>query len=171
MLSLTKRSSAFLTAAICLLLVHCGIAAEKVAARSTKNDSNSPARDTLLSTTIAEIQVPQAEFKANVSDRTGRDPFFPKADYWQPKDGVKEQLSKPEPDQGQAILSLLKLTGVGGFAERRWAMINGVSVYVGENAVVRVGGKAYEIVFHEMTEKSVVLGLKGSNARREIPID
>ncbi|HAV63785.1 MAG TPA: hypothetical protein DCY13_15645 [Verrucomicrobiales bacterium] len=153
-------------ACACLHSGQPGHAAEKAAARSTRE---STARPTLISNIVAEIEIPLAEFVADIRDRRGRDPFFPDAKYWQAKE-TKPQVEQPK-DDGGAALEPLKITGMGGIGDRRWAMINGVTIYVGENAIIRVGAKAYDVVCHEMTDKSVIVGIKGSNARREIKID
>lgn len=155
--------------AACLLSVQPAAAAEKVAARTV------PAKTTrstsVVSNEIPVIEIPQSTFVADFSDRKSRDPFYPSATYInniRPK--VFTPIGKP-PDDGNEVLKGLRVTGSGGVEGRRWAMINGMTIHVGEAATVPVGGKAYKVECIELSDKSVTVGIKGSNARRELKFE
>lgn len=152
----------------CLFFVQQTAAAEKVAARTV------PAKTTrstsVVSNEIPVINIPQSTFVADFSDRKGRDPFYPTATYI---NNIRPKVATPveKPDDGNEILKGLRVTGSGGVEGRRWAMINGLTLHVGEAATIPVGGKAYKVECIELSDKSVTVGIKGSNARRELKLD
>jgi len=157
----------------CLLSGQLLGAAEKVAARtlpqSSTTDGAADQPGSLLRREVPKVDVPVAEFTDNAADTSARDPFFPNNSYRKIKPARVEPDRSPE--VSATVLDPLKLTGVGGVGDNRWAMLNGVTLYLGESAVVRVGAKAYEIVCHEITDKSVTVGLKNQDTRRVLKIE
>ena len=169
-----KSPSAKLVAAVSSVLLAClvfgqpAMAAEKVAARTLPT---TPSRSTsVISNEIPVIDIPQSAFVVDFGDRKSRDPFYPNATYIN-NSRPKLTATMAKPDDGNEILKALRVTGSGGVEGRRWVMINGVTVHVGEAATVPVAGKAYKIECLEMADKSVTLGLKSANARREIKLE
>ncbi len=163
-----------LVAAACHLSSHAAVAAEKVSARTvTPPAPKAPARSTsIISNEIPVIEVPPSQFFANFQDASGTDPFFPNAQY------IKNSRKRPDPVipvkpglADDAPLKALKVTGVGGIGDKRWAMLNGVTVYVGENATFQVNGRAEKIECLEISENAVTVGIKGTETRREIKLN
>lgn len=135
-------------------------AAEVAAARSLPKAA--PASSLLATNELPKVVIPVSEFDA---DTNPADPFYPNAKYL--------KKNAPEPVAGKAVdgdaaLAPLRLMGLGGVGEKRWAMVNGTAVYLGEYTTVTVGNKAYKITCVEIKERSVVVGLKDSPARREL---
>jgi len=149
----------------CLASAPRATAAEKVSARSLPEVA--PRSTSIVSNTVAVVEVPLSIF-VDRPHPEGRDPFFPDASY--------RKRSEKEPNQtpvqnGDIILAKLKLTGFGGIGKKRWAMIDGVSIYEGEMSNVRVGGNLHKIVCLEMRDQSVLVGIKDNPARRELKLD
>jgi hypothetical protein len=139
------------------------VAAEKASALTLPETS--ARNSSIVSNTVAVVEIPASVF---VDRPSGQDPFYPNASY-------RKQVSKtpaPNPgDGGDALLKTLKLTGFGGIGKKRWAMINGVSVYEGETSSVRIGSTLHQIVCLEMKEHSVIVGTKDNPAQRELKLD
>jgi len=166
--------SVSLVVAACHFSSHGAAAAEKVSARTvTPAALEAPTRSTsIISNEIPVIEVPPSQFSANFQDTSGTDPFFPNAQY------IKNSRKRPDPvitmkpgHADDAPLKALKLTGVGGISGKRWAMLNGVTIYVGENATFLVNGKAEKIECLEISESAVTVGIKGTETRREIKLN
>lgn len=136
-------------------------AADKVAARTVMHTGAH--NSSIVSNKVSKVKIPPSVFN-DAPER--KDPFFPNAKY-------RESDERPTTvaDGGGAILNRLKLTGFGGIGNKRWAMINGVSIYEGESSKIRVGSALYEVVCLEMKEQSVTVGLKDDLARRELELD
>ena len=116
------------------------------------------------------IAIPQSEFTGFNPGKGVTDPFFPGARY------LLAQRRTPEPVATAPVLDdtplkALKITGVGGVGEKRWAMVNGVTLYMGEHATIQVNGKGVAVQCVEFTDQAVVLGNKGTSIRREIKLD
>ncbi len=150
------------------------VAAEKVSARSVQQPVERPSTRSasIISNQIPIIAVPESVFVANYLDSSADDPFFPGAQY------IKNSRKRPDPViavkpglADDAPLKALKVTGVGGVGEKRWAMLNGVTIYVGESASFQVNGKPEKIECVEISDTSVVVGIKGTQTRREIKLN
>jgi len=149
-------------------------AAEKASARTIPPESaKASTRSTsVISNQIPVIDIPESVFVANLKDAAAADPFFPSADY------VKNSRKKFEPaiqaplgSTDDAPLKALKVTGVGGVGDKRWAMLNGVTIYMGESATFQVNGKSEKIECLEISETAVTVGIKGTETRREIKLN
>ena len=139
------------------------VAAEKVSARTLPKAAAHSA--SVVSNTVVEVEVPLSVF---VDRPDAHDPFFPNASYRVRKETRPTTSAQPN---GNTVLGALKLNGFGGVGSQRWAMVNGVSIYKDESSSVRIGNKTYQIVCLEMTDQSVVVGIKGDSARRELKLD
>jgi len=166
--------SVSLVVAACHFSSHPASAAEKVSARTVKPPAvEAPTRSTsIISNEIPVIEVPPSQFSANFQDASGTDPFFPNAQY------IKNSRKRPDPviavkpgHADDAPLKALKVTGVGGVGDKRWAMLNGVTIYVGENATFQVNGKPEKIECLEISASAVIVGIKGTETRREIKLN
>lgn len=113
------------------------------------------------------VDIPLSVFR---DDASGIDPFYPNAQYRVSK---KPQLAEVAPvnELNSGVLKDLKLNGMGGVGERSWALVNGISMYVGEVTRIPVGGKAYELICLEVKQRSVVIGIKDTNIQRELKLD
>jgi hypothetical protein len=163
-----------LVAAACLFSGHPTVAAEKVSARTvTPTVPKASTRSTsIISNDIPVIEVPPSLFVANFQDSSGTDPFFPNAQYIRNSRKRAEPVITAKPGPGDdAPLKALKVTGVGGIGDKRWAMLNGVTIYVGENATFQVNGKAEKIECLEISNTAVTVGIKGTETRREIKLN
>ena len=145
-------------------LIPSGSAQEKVAAR-TATQNGGDRSGSILSNRVEHVDIPTSVFEDTV-DR--RDPFFPDASYRI----LEAKPIEPEYAVGDdTILKQLKLNGFGGIGDKRWAMVNGVSIYQNESANVRVGGKIYPVTCLQLKDTSVVLGIKNTTARHELKLD
>jgi len=156
--------SRYLTLCACVTILSnlgsVATAAEKVSARTVAHSGSRSS--SIVSNKVAEVVVPESVF-VDAADR--KDPFFPDAEY--------RKQSKPAPPKqfgGDAILNQLKLTGFGGIGDKRWAMINGISIYLNESSKIVVNGKPHKIVCLEMQENSVTVGFENGSARRELKL-
>lgn len=158
-----------LSVLLCLYSDHTAWAAEKVSARTLPQTGT---RSTsIISNDIPEIQIPSSVFVADYSDKAARDPFFPDASYLKRSEVIdkpQKAMSKPVDD---SIFKVLKVNGLGGVGDRRWAMVNHVTIYLGENAKFTVGGKSVVVECVEMGDKSVVLGIKGTSNRHQFNVE
>lgn len=168
--------SVSLAVSVCLLSSQQTNAAEKVSARtlpSAGKAEQAPRRSTsIVSNQIPVIEIPPSVFVANFQDASAADPFFPNAQY------IKSSRKRSEPvlqaksgSADDAPLKALKVTGVGGVGDKRWAMLNGVTIYVGESASFQVNGKSEKIECVEISDTAVTVGIKGTETRREIKLN
>jgi hypothetical protein len=152
----------------CLLSSQSAAAADKVSARTVETPSTRTT--SIASSEIPEIEIPKSTFVADFNDRTARDPFFPNAAYVKPK-----QVAPVTPDTkvsgGETSLDTLKLTGMGGVGDKRWAMINGITHYLGESSKIRINGRVVSIEILEMDETSTTVGVVGTSSRRQMKLD
>ena len=157
----------------CLLTGQSGTAAEKVSARMAPAEAKAPVRATsVVSNQIPVVEIPESVFVADFNDLKARDPFFPNAQYVSLQRNKRPDpvlVSKPVADD--TVLRGLRITGLGGVGDKRWAMINGVTVYLGEAAPIQTGGKLVTVEFVEMSDRSVTVGIKNTTTRREIKLD
>jgi len=149
------------------LLSSQAAAAEKVAARTVKESTRSIS---IISNEIPVIVIPESEFTGYSAGKGVTDPFFPGARY------LLAQRRTPDPAptapaMDDTPLKALKITGVGGVGDKRWAMVNGVTLYLGEHATIQVNGKGVAVQCVEFTDRTVVLGIKGTGIRRDIKLD
>lgn len=157
----------------CLLTGQSVTAAEKVSARTVSAEATTAVRPTsVISNQIPVVEIPESVFVADFKDLKARDPFFPNAQYVslqrnQRPDPV--QVDRPVADD--TVLRGLRITGLGGVGDKRWAMINGVTIYLGEAAPIRTGGKVVQVEFVEVSDQSVTVGIKNTATRREIKLD
>jgi hypothetical protein len=155
--------------AVCLLSSHPTEAAEKAAARTVEPAPKRPS--SIISSEIPVITLPDSEFVANYSDVSARDPFFPQANY------VKQGRKRTEPapalkaEPSDSVLKPFKVNGVGVLQGKRWAMLNGVTVFAGESATFQVNNTPVDVECIDVTEKQVTIGIKGTSTRREIKLD
>jgi len=157
-----------LVAGWCLLSSQPVAGAEKASARTVPKKA--PRSTSIVTSDIPVVEIPQSTFVPDIRNRQARDPFFPNAQYAKkPTEPVAPTPVKPLVDDG--TLSSLKLTGVGGVGEKRWAMVNGTTLYLGEHARFQIGGRPLEIECVEMDEKTVTVGIKGTNIRRALRLD
>lgn len=163
-----------LAVSMCLFSSQPAAAAEKASARTLPQESEKPATraTSIISNQIPVIEIPESVFVANFQDTSSADPFFPNAQY------IKNGRKKPDPVittkpgmADDAALKVLKVTGVGGVGDKRWAMLNGVTIYVGESATFQVNGKSEKIECLEISESAVTVGIKGTETRREIKLN
>ncbi len=173
-ISLHPLSIVSLVAAACLFMGQASSGAEKVSARTLPEETPkaSPRSTSIISNDIPVIEVPPSLFVANFQDSSATDPFFPNAQY------IKNSRKRPDPViavkpglTDDAALKALKVTGVGGVGDKRWAMLNGVTIYVGESATFQVNGKSEKIECLEISATAVTVGVKGTETRREIKLD
>ena len=147
--------------AVCVGWITAATAAEKVSARTV---THTGARSgSILSNKVQKVDIPLSVFE-DAQER--KDPFFPNAEYRLNTAKKSENISG-----GMAFLKQLKLTGFGGIGNKRWAMINGVSIYQNESAKIGVGGQFRNITCLEMKDNSVTIGIKGGTARHELKLD
>jgi hypothetical protein len=158
-----------LAAAVCLLSGQSVEAAEKAAARTVESAPKRPS--SIIASEIPVIDLPNSEFVANYSDVSARDPFFPEADY------IKKNRKRDNPviiqrtDPSDSVLKPFKVNGVGVLQGKRWAMLNGVTVFAGESATFSVNNSPVVVECVDVTEKQVTIGVKGTTTRREIKLD
>lgn len=157
----------------CLLTGQSVTAAEKVSARTVPAEARAAVRPTsVVSNQIPVVEVPESVFVADFNDLKARDPFFPNAQYVsQQRNKRPDPVSVPKPVSDDSILRGLRITGLGGVGDKRWAMINGVTIYLGEAASIQTGGKLIQVEFVEMSAESVTVGIKDTVTRREIKLD
>lgn len=165
----TWLASVSLSFALCLVSDQNAKSAEKVSARTLPNTT--PRSGSIISNDIPEIEIPPSVFIADYTDLQARDPFFPNATYVKRPQKVNE-THVPEPTPvDDSVLKPLKLTGMGGIGDKRWAMINNVTLYLGEDAKFNVGGKAITVECLKLDDKSVTIGIKGKPIRRQINLE
>ena len=153
---------------MCVYSGHSAHSAEVVSARAIEQSATRSA--SIVTSEVPIVQVPQSEFLVDFNDHNGRDPFFPNAKYVKPTVAAPpKQESRPVTDDSS--LSSLKLSGMGGVGEDRWAMINGTTIYLGEPARVQVNGKVLQLECVQMDEKSVTIGIVGTSIRRQLNLD
>ena len=168
--------SVSLAVSVCLHSSQQAGAAEKVSARTLpsagKTEQTLNRSTSIISNQIPVIDIPPSVFVANFQDASAADPFFPNAQY------IKNSRKRSEPviqaksgSADDAPLKALKVTGVGGVGDKRWAMLNGVTVYVGESATFQVNGKSEKIECVEISNTAVTVGIKGTETRREIRLN
>lgn len=160
-----------LAASVCLLSGQPVKAAEKASAR-TVTVKAAPTRSTsVISNEIPVVDIPSSVFVANYSDRSGRDPFFPGADYFRKGETrQRPSINAPLAAPDDAVLKTLKINGSGGVGDKRWVMVNGVTVYLGEHATFQVNGKPVKIQCFEISDKAITVGIKDTATRREIKL-
>ncbi|MBI1176438.1 hypothetical protein GC207_03260 [bacterium] len=162
-------ASVSLSLLTCLVSDHSAAGAETVSARTLPNTT--PRSGSIISNQIPEIEIPSSVFVSDFSNPSARDPFFPNAIYTQSKKKI-DDAPQPTPTQlDDGVLKSLKLTGMGGVGDRRWAMINNVTIYLGEDAKFNVGGKLLTVECLKLDEKSVTIGVKGKPIRRQIDLE
>lgn len=92
----------------------------------------------------------------------GKDPFFPKS----------RRFDQKAPDVFQStpleILKNLFLKGISGTKDKRLAIINNRTLEVGEEGEFRQGALSIKIRIVEITDKSVLFTIEGSNDRKEL---
>jgi hypothetical protein len=157
----------------CLLPGQSVTAAEKVAARTVSAEASPVVRSaSVVSNQVPVVEIPESVFVADFNDLRARDPFFPNAQYvsqQRQKQEEKKPLVVAAPDD--SLLRGLRITGLGGVGDKRWAMINGVTIYLGEAAPIQIGGRPIQVEFVEMSDQSVTVGIKGTATRREIKLN
>lgn len=171
--------SVSLAVSVCLFSSQQASAAEKVSARTlpsagkAEQVEKSPGRSTsIISNQIPLIEIPPSVFVANFQDASAADPFFPNAQYIKNSRKRSEPVIQAKPGSADdAPLKALKVTGVGGVGDKRWAMLNGVTIYVGESASFQVNGKSEKIECVEISDTAVTVGIKGTETRREIKLN
>jgi hypothetical protein len=157
----------------CLLPVQSLTAAEKVSARTVPAEARTAVRSaSVVSNQIPVVEIPESVFVADFNDLRARDPFFPNAQYVsQQRNKRPDPIPVPKPVSDDSILRGLRITGLGGVGDKRWAMINGVTIYLGEAAPIQIGGRPIQVEFVEMSDQSVTVGIKGTATRREIKLN
>lgn len=157
----------------CLLPSQSATAAEKVSARTVPAEARTGARSaSVVSNQIPVVEIPESVFVADFNDLRARDPFFPNAQYVsQQRHKREEKKSHVATAPDDSLLRGLRITGLGGVGDKRWAMINGITIYLGEAAPIQSGGRLIHVEFVEMSDKSVTLGIKDTATRREIKLD
>jgi hypothetical protein len=157
----------------CLLTGQSVPAAEKVSARTVQAEATAPGRSTsVVSNQIPVIEIPESVFVVDFNDLQARDPFFPNAEYVSRQRNKRpEPAPAAQPASDDSVLRGLRITGLGGVGDKRWAMINGVTIYLGEAAPILTGGKVIQVEFVEISDQSVTVGIKDTATRREIKLD
>ena len=97
----------------------------------------------------------------------GRDPFFPKSQRRKPQ---IVQVVGPQTDTSilSQILSNISLKGISGLPSKRLAMVNNRTMAAGEQVEFKINGAVYKLRCVEVKEKSVVIGVDGSDETKEI---
>lgn len=157
-----------LAVSLCLISDHSSKAAEKVSARTLPKAA--PRSTSILSNDIPVVEIPASVFVADFNDRSARDPFYPDASYIH-REKESEKKEVPSPVLDNSILKSAKLNGLGGIGDKRWAMINNVTLYLGEEVKLQIGGKLLPIECVSIGEKSVTIGIKGTSIRRQINLE
>jgi hypothetical protein len=151
---------------VCLFSRQVAHSAEKVSARTLPTTRSA----SIISNDIPVIQVPESVFVIDFKDRNARDPFFPNASYTRSSKN-KDPRPDPKPLYDDGSLASLKLNGMGGVGDKRWAMVNGVTLYLGETAKIEIGGKSLPIECVELDAKSATIGIKGTQTRKQLKLD
>jgi hypothetical protein len=105
-------------------------------------------------TAPADIVIPTSEFIMPASVAEGRDPFFPVSTRSTPV-VVNTNTSVKAPTVS------LTLQGISGTLERRFALINGRTFEVGEEAEVSAGKSRVHVHCLEIKEDSVTIEVEG----------
>lgn len=124
-------------------------------AAATNTPASSPAGTNSASKQVA-IEVPASQFVIPTSTSEGRDPFFP--------DSTRVHASaiintNPGPKAPSAPLVLQGISVVG---PKRFALINGRTFEVNEDADVSVGRAKVHVLCVSIKEDSVVVEVEGS---------
>jgi hypothetical protein len=62
----------------------------------------------------------------------------------------------------------LRLAGISGPPDRRFAIINGKTFQAGEEGEVKAGTQVFRIKIHEIRERSAIISLAGQPGTREL---
>jgi hypothetical protein len=117
-------------------------------------------------TAKTELAAPKSVF---VNDpEVGKDPFFPHSTR------RLEAMPRPSTTNSVAPSSLLwnqlALKGICGTKGEPLALVNGVTVSVGELAEIKFGRQIVKVRCREIRERSIVLQLDGSSETRELKL-
>ena len=113
-----------------------------------------------------ESTAPKSVF-VNEAD-SGRDPFYPHSTRRLealPRTTVTNAVAA-----SSAVWNQIALKGICGTKDEPLALVNGVTVTVGELAEIKFGRQIVKIGCREIRERSVVLELDGSREAREIKL-
>lgn len=125
-----------------------------------------PAAPATTNSAPALIVIPQSVFDPKVR----RDPFFPESERLNPKPakvveanpGAAKVTKPKEPSE------FLKLMGITGSAKRRFAILNGVTFGLQEEAVIKTTSGDYRVKVVAIRSRSVVVKIEPSTETTEI---
>ena len=109
----------------------------------------------------AEAAVAHSVFNSDLS--TAVDPFFPKSDR-RPKPAtpvVAVGLPDPSPAPTLMFPKQIVLQGISIAQNQKMALINGRTVAVGEDAVLKIDGEVLRLHCDEIRDRSVIVSIKG----------
>lgn len=140
---------------VCLsTCVLVGVAFVTSSGAATNPPAASGASKSITNTAPAAIVIPTSEFTIPASVAEGRDPFFPVS---------TRMAAVPVNTNSAAKVPVVSLTlqGVSGTPERRFALINGRTFEVGEEAEVSAGKSRVHVHCLDIKEDSVTVEVEG----------
>jgi len=127
----------------------------------TAEEETNPAANTMPSSTatntnLARVEIPESEFVVPTSPIQGRDPFFPLSRR------VMVEFANDTAKPVKAAPVALTLQGISGTESKRYALISGRTLVVGEEAEIVVGAGRARVRCINIKEDSVTIEVDGN---------
>jgi hypothetical protein len=148
-----------------------GLALVFAALAAGGGQTNAPVKPPANAPASVAVEIPKAVLERksvfHADSKTARDPFFPNS----ARRGASKLASVPAvaPETPKAKpVDLLELKGIAGPPSRRFALVNGQLLSVGEEAYVSTSAGSIKVKCVEISENSVVLTINDEQQKKEL---